>query len=197
MATSNPQEYLALVAELENLKSKFTALELENQRLLEDLHKVSMEKQQIHEEFAGRVQQLKSAIEALQQVKVEGQGIVKEPKISLPAKFDGSKAHFRGFINQMRLAIQMHPMRYPMDSSRVGLVGTLLIGKALSWFAPLLKANSPLLNNFEEFIKEFKACFGDTNSVRTGINKIRTLRQGDQPASTYAANFRLIASDIP
>jgi hypothetical protein len=156
-----------------------------------------MEKQQIHEEFAGRVQQLKSAIEALQQVKVEGQGIVKEPKISLPAKFDGSKAHFRGFINQMRLAIQMHPMRYPMDSSRVGLVGTLLIGKALSWFAPLLKANSPLLNNFEEFIKEFKACFGDTNSVRTGINKIRTLRQGDQPASTYAANFRLIASDIP
>ena len=29
------------------------------------------------------------------------------------------------------------------------------------------------------------------------INKIRTLRQGDQPASTYAANFHLIASDIP
>ena len=29
------------------------------------------------------------------------------------------------------------------------------------------------------------------------INKICTLHQGDQPASTYAANFRLIASDIP
>jgi predicted nuclease with TOPRIM domain len=58
MATSNPQEYLALVAEMENLKSKFTALELENQRLLEDLQKVSIEKQQIHEEFTRRVQQL-------------------------------------------------------------------------------------------------------------------------------------------
>ena len=197
MATGNPQEYLALVAEMENLKSKFASLELENQRLLEDLQKVSIEKQQIHDEFTRRVQQLESAIVALQQVKIDGQGILKEPKISLPAKFDGSRAHFRGFINQVRLVIQMHPTRYPTDSSRVGLVGTLLTGTTLSWFAPLLEANSPLLNNFEEFIKEFKACFGDTDSVRTTINKIRTLRQGDQPASTYAANFRLIASDIP
>jgi hypothetical protein len=158
--------------------------------LLEDLQKVSIEKQQIHEEFTRRVQQLESAIVALQQVKVEGQGVVKEPKISLPAKFDGSRAHFRGFNNQVRLVIQT-------DSSRVGLVGTLLTGPTLSWFAPLLEANSPLLNNFEEFIKEFKACFGDTDSVKTAINKIRTLRQGDQPTLTYAANFRLIASDIP
>jgi hypothetical protein len=52
----------------------------------------------------------------------------------------------------------MHPMRYPTDSPRVGLVGTLLTGTTLLWFAPLLEANSPLLNNFEEFIKEFKAC---------------------------------------
>jgi hypothetical protein len=51
MATGNPQEYLALLGEMENLKSNFTALELENQRLLEDLQKVSIEKQQIHEEF--------------------------------------------------------------------------------------------------------------------------------------------------
>ena len=197
MAAGNPQDYLALVAEMENLKTKFSSLELENQRLLEDLHKVTVEKQQIHDEFTRRVQQLESAIVSLQQLKMDGQGVLKEPKISLPAKFDGSRAHFRGFINQVRLVIQMHPMRYPTDSSRVGLVGTLLTGTTLSWFAPLLEANSPLLNNFEEFIKEFKACFGDTDSVRTAINKIRTLRQGDQPASTYASNFRLIASDIP
>jgi pyruvate-formate lyase len=82
MATSNPQEYLALVAELENLKSKFTALELENQRLLEDLQKVSMENQQIHEEFTRRVQQLESTIVALQQVKVEGQGVIRSPKLA-------------------------------------------------------------------------------------------------------------------
>ena len=46
----------------------------------------------------------------------------------------------------------MHPSRYPTDASRVGLVGTLLSGTALAWFAPLLEKNSPMLNNFEEFI---------------------------------------------
>ena len=54
----------------------------------------------------------------------------------------------------------------------MGLVGTLLSGTTLVEFAPLLEKESPLLNNFEEFISEFKACFGDTNSVRTTINKI-------------------------
>ena len=44
--------------------------------------------------------------------------------------------------------IQMHPSRYPTDASRVGLVGTLLNGSALAWFAPLLEKESPLLNNF-------------------------------------------------
>mgnify|MGYP000158491473 CR=1 FL=1 len=76
-------------------------------------------------------------------------------------------------------------------------MGTLLTGIALSWFTPLLETNSPLLNNLEEFIKEFKGCFGDTDSARTTIDKIRTLHQGDQPTLIYVANFRLIARDIP
>ena len=155
MAAGNPQDYLALVAEMENLKTKFSSLDLENQRLLEDLQKVTVEKQQIHNEFTWRVQQLEPAIVSLQQLKMDGQGVLKEPKINLPATFDGSRAHFRGFINQVQLVIQMHPMRYPTDSSQVGLVGALLTGTTLSWFVPLLEANSPLLNNFEEFIKEF------------------------------------------
>ena len=107
------------------------------------------------------MQRLESTIVILQQ-RVEGQGSIKEPIISLPTKFDGSRAHFRGFLIQVRLVIQMHPMRYPIDASRVELVGSLLSGITLSWFAPLLETNSPLLHNFEEFVKEFKACFGDT-----------------------------------
>ena len=103
MVVSNPQEFLALVAEMENLKTKFASLELENQRLLGDLQKVIVEKQQQQEEFTRRVQQLESTIVVLQQQRVEGQGIIKEPKISLPAKFDGSRAHFQGFLIQVRL----------------------------------------------------------------------------------------------
>ena len=116
MVVGNPQEYITLVAEMENLKSKFASLELGNQRLLQDLQKVLVEKQQIHDEFTRRVQQLESAIIALKQLKVDGQGVLKEPKINLSAKFDGSRAHFRGFINQVQLVIQMHSTRYPTVS---------------------------------------------------------------------------------
>jgi hypothetical protein len=92
----------------------------------------------------------------------------------------------------------MHPSRYPTYASQVGLIGTVLSGRALAWFAPLLEKSSPLLNNYEEFISECKACFGDTNSITTTINKIRRLCQADEwPASAYAVDFHLFSTDIP
>ena len=105
----------------------------------------------------------------------ELQSTPREPKIFLPAKFDGTRSQFRGFLNQVRLVIQMHPTRYPTDISQVGLVGTLLTGTTLAWFAPLLEKKFPLLHNFDNFIQEFQASFGDTDSVRTMINKLRRL----------------------
>ena len=53
------------------------------------------------------------------------------------------------------------------------------------------------LEDFDAFIEQFKASFGDTDSIRTVINKMWRLGQGDPPASAYAADFRLLASDIP
>ena len=92
----------------------------------------------------------------------------------------------------------MHPSQYPIDASQMGLVGTLLSGTTtLAWFTPLLEKGSPSLNNFEEFISEFKAYFGDITSVRTSINKIQILRQGDRLVLAYIADFHLLASDIP
>ena len=95
------------------------------------------------------------------------------------------------------MVIQLHPNRYPTDVARVGVVGTLLSGTTLVWVAPLLEKKSPLLEDFEAFVKEFRASFGDTDNSRMAINKIRRLRQGDRPASAFAADFRLLACDIP
>ena len=79
----------------------------------------------------------------------------------------------------------------------MGLVGKLLSGTVLAWFAPLQEQGSPLLNNFEEFISEFKTYFGDIDSVRTTINKIERLCQGDCPTLAYVTDFRLLAANIP
>lgn len=113
----------------------------------------------------------------------------KEPRISLPEKFDKTRSKFRGFVNQVRLTIRMQPMRYPTDKTQVGLIGTLLSGAALSWFAPLLENNSPLLEDLDGFLEEFTNTFGETDKARTSETKIRTLQQRSRAASVYAAEF--------
>ena len=100
------------------------ALEQENQRLLGDLQQVTMEKQQQDEEltqrvrqYEERVQQLEMALVSSQQQAVKTQGNFKEPKISLPSRFDGTCSQFWVFLNKVRLVIQMHPTRYPTQAS--------------------------------------------------------------------------------
>ena len=113
----------------------------------------------------------------------------KEPRISLPDKFDGNRSKFRGFVNQVQIVLQLQHECYPIEASRVGFPSTLLSGSALSWFAPLLEKNSPLLQDFDNFLMEFNNTFGETDKVRTATTKIRALRQGSRPASIYAAEF--------
>ena len=64
-----------------------------------------------------------------------------EPQVSLSDKFDGMRSKFQGFVNQIRLVTVLQLELYLIEESQVGLVGTLLTGQALSWFASLLENN--------------------------------------------------------
>ncbi len=119
-----------------------------------------------------------------------------EPKVSLPDKFDGTRTRFRGFINQIKLIIRLQPQRYPDDFRRVGLVGTLLSGPAQAWFAPLIETSSPLLDNFDDFLKEFEATFGETDRRRSALTRLYSLHQGMRAVSVYASEFRQLACDV-
>jgi hypothetical protein len=39
----------------------------------------------------------------------------------MPEKFDGTRSKFRGFVQQVNLFLQLHPSRYPDDSTQVAL----------------------------------------------------------------------------
>jgi hypothetical protein len=101
--------------------------------------------------------------------------VAPKPKISLPEKFDGTHLKFRGFVSQVRLIMQLHPRRYFDDITHVGFVGTLLTGTAAAWFAPILETSSPLLQDFNAFMAEFEAMFGDSDKAWTSTNKLRRL----------------------
>ncbi len=118
----------------------------------------------------------------------------KSLKISLPDKFDGNRQNFRGFVNQVNLVFRMQPDVYDTDVLKIGFLGGLLTGPALKWFSPLLEKESPLLNDVKGFMVEFEANFGDLDGIRTATTKLRALKQGNRPASTYASEFRQLSS---
>jgi hypothetical protein len=89
--------------------------------------------------------------------------------------------------------MQLHPRRYFDDTTRVGFVGTLLTGTVVAWFVPILETSSPLLQDFNAFMVEFKAVFGDSDKARTLANKLRHLQQGTRSAIVYASEFRQLA----
>jgi hypothetical protein len=105
--------------------------------------------------------------------------------MSMPKKFDGTRPKFRGFVSQVRLIIQLHPRRYLDDTTRVRFVGTLLTGIAAAWFVPILETSSPLLQDFDTFMAEFEAMFGDSDKARTSANKLHRLQQRTRSAIVY------------
>lgn len=138
---------------------------------------------------------LKSTVNALPQPRGDPHP-TPEPKVALPAKYAGDRESFRAFTSQIRLVLRMQPHTYAADTSRVGLVGSLLTGAALGWFSPLIETNSPLLEDFEAFMAEFKSVFGDTDRVRVAAAQLRQLRQGSRPVASYAADFRQLACEV-
>ena len=79
----------------------------------------------------------------------------KEPKISMPEKFDGTRSKFRGFVQQAKLFLPIHPSGYLDGITQVGFVGTLLSGTALPWFAAVMEKKSRLLYNLGSFMEAF------------------------------------------
>ena len=131
-----------------------------------------------------------------QQAPTTSSNEAKEPRVSLPKKFNYTRSKFQGFVNQVQLITILQPQRYPTDATHVGLVGTLLTGQALSWFAPLFEKNVAILGNFEAFLGAFSEAFGEHDKIRSATTKIRSLRQGTRSASNYGSEFRQLACDI-
>ena len=120
----------------------------------------------------------------------------KEPRVNLLEKFDGTRSKFWGFVNHIRLVFRLQPRQHPTGASQVGLIGTLLSRVALSWFVPLLKKNSLLLKDLDDFLAKFNEIFGETDRVRTATAKLHSLRQGARAASVYTADFRQLACEV-
>ena len=99
-------------------------------------------------------------------------------------------------MNQVQLITILQLQRYRTDVTCVGLVGTLLTGQALSWFAPLFEKNVAILSNFEAFLGAFSEVLGEHGKTHSATTKICNLCQGTRSASNYTSEFWQLACDI-
>ncbi|KAH6572736.1 hypothetical protein BASA60_006410 [Batrachochytrium salamandrivorans] len=79
---------------------------------------------------------------------------IRELKAALPDKFDGTRRHFRGFINQLELVFQLQDKRYNTDRKKIATLGTLLTDK------PAFKSR-------------MKTTFGEINQEQVSETKLR------------------------
>src|SRR2546421_18914 len=100
------------------------------------------------------------------------------------------------FIGQVKNIICVHSSCYVIGRDRVGLIGSLLTKAAQSWFTPLVEKNSLVLDNYEEFLRQFEAIFGEHDRSWVAARKIKNMWQGNRSAATYAANFQQIQSEL-
>jgi hypothetical protein len=120
------------------------------------------------------------------------------PRLALPERFDGNRNRFRGFINACDLLFSSRPDYYD-DRNKVITVGSLLSGTALEWFNPLLekpKEYEKYLNSYSQFKKLLTDNFGIINAQSVAFHRLKQLKQGHGPASSYGAAFRSCASDL-
>jgi hypothetical protein len=121
------------------------------------------------------------------------------PKVMLPDKYDGNRDGYRGFVNQLTVLFALNPTRYPSDQAKIYTVGSLLTGRALSWFNPLLERperHADTMASYAAFMTSFKNMFGPIDPTAVADNKIRRLTQGKSPVSTYASTFMQLAADL-
>ncbi|XP_073693906.1 protein LDOC1-like [Garra rufa] len=122
-------------------------------------------------------------------------GLLPEPKLPAPERYDGNPERCRGFITQCTLAFQLQPNSFPTESSKVAYMTTLLVGKALDWATALWDRQSPLTTSSKHFIAEMKKVFHHPVSGAEVDNRLLQLTQGTRSVAEFAIEFRTLATE--
>ena len=110
------------MAELVEMKSAMAQMQEQLRELMLAMHQLNsptQERTRIAE--SGDIEMIgaasTSALNHIPSPIVQHSISIREPSIALPEKFDGTRSKFRGFINQVQLAIELQPQSYPTPGS--------------------------------------------------------------------------------
>lgn len=118
----------------------------------------------------------------------------REPRLPAPQSYDGAPGTCRSFISQCSLSLELQPLSFPTERSRVAYLITLLTGRAREWGTALWDVESPCCSSYREFTEEMRRIFDRSFSGREAAREIMGLRQGSRSVFDYGIEFRTLAA---
>jgi len=98
--------------------------------------------------------------------------------VNEPPAFSGRRGDLDGFLTRAELFMESKPEQFLRGETKVRFLMSYMFGKPLEWASILRRNQSPLLSDYEGFVKELKANFGDyTTEAIIANEKLCNLRQ--------------------
>ncbi|XP_005369925.1 retrotransposon Gag-like protein 3 [Microtus ochrogaster] len=116
--------------------------------------------------------------------------------LEYPVAFNGDSQKLSEFLVQLNSYLRTRGHLYPAETVLVSFVGSFFSGEAGRWFQPLADTQSPLLEQFERFIRALQDTFDDPENMEVATQGLPQLRQGESLVHRYATLFHLIAQEL-
>jgi hypothetical protein len=116
-------------------------------------------------------------------------------KIKLPKPFSGNRTEFRGFLTQLEMVFSLRPIDYQSDQVKITTFGTLLEGRALSWFLPYVEMRRINSLSWSEFVAQAQDTFGEPCRKLNAESRIMTIVQRGSLVD-YISEFSSLAIDV-
>lgn len=116
--------------------------------------------------------------------------------LDYPVAFSGDSQKLSEFSVQLNSYLRTRGHLYPAEAALVSFLGSFFSGEAGRWFQPLADIQSPLLEQFERFIRVLQDTFDDPENMEVATQGLPQLRQGESPGHRYATRFHLIAQEL-
>lgn len=147
-------------------------------------------------------QQLASMQEYLSQLhtQLNPQPTPRGIKIAPPDIFDGTLAKTDTFLSQLSLYFTGKRREFQDDQDKIIFTLSYMKGgTAGPWAAEVTRqyqvpSSQPVYEDWESFLTDFKAAFGDPDPATTARFKMDQLRQGSHTVEEYVASFKELTS---
>jgi len=113
-----------------------------------------------------------------------------------PKAFDGSNIPCANFLLQLKLSYMASPDRFSSDRAKSLYLLRHLTGPAWDWAAPLVERESPILENYALLTETLSGVFGHPDKAQNAMNRLTSLRQGEDSVATYAGKYQTIAASL-